>query len=219
MKFKLVPITSIRKVLYSGEVYDLTVKNSHSYNVFNIIVHNSICSTRLRTGFGIPTLTSILDCAEVKEPGVFLVADGGVEHPGDICKAIAAGADMVMAGKLFAATSMSPGRKYDSFGAVFGGNASENDSSVKWVEYRGQASKEAQTIIGQGKTHSVEGVSGTVPYQGKTEEYIPSVLKNLANAMVYYGGCTDWASFKRHAKFVELTPQGWGESNTRVSQI
>ena len=164
-------------------------------------------------------MTSILDCAEVKEPGVFLVADGGVEHPGDICKAIAAGADMVMAGKLFAATSMSPGVKYDEWGAVFGGNASENDSGVKWVEYRGQASKEAQAVIGQGKVHSIEGVSGVIQYQGKTEEYIPELFKNLANSMVYYGGCTDWASFRRHAKFVELTQQGWSESLPRVNQM
>ncbi|MDD5651373.1 MAG: IMP dehydrogenase, partial [Candidatus Nanoarchaeia archaeon] len=93
MKFKLKAIQKIKKIHYTGKLYDLTIKEDHSYNIENILVHNSICSTRIKEGFGVPTLTSVIDCAKEKSTS-YLVADGGISYPGDICKAIANGADM-----------------------------------------------------------------------------------------------------------------------------
>jgi isopentenyl diphosphate isomerase/L-lactate dehydrogenase-like FMN-dependent dehydrogenase len=111
MKFKLKPITKINKFHYKGKVHDLTVNKNHSYNVFNIIVHNSICSTRTQTGFGVPLLTAVEDCAAVKDNSL-LVADGGMKNAGDLMKAIAFGADLCMLGKMLAATDLAPGDCY-----------------------------------------------------------------------------------------------------------
>jgi len=164
----------------------------------------SICSTRLNTGFGVPTLTSVFDCAKVKE-GAYLVADGGIESVGDICKAMAAGADMVMVGKMLAATSLSSGEKIDVDGK-------------KFVKYSGMASKEAvEKLKSKKSVISIEGVSGFIPYTGETKEVLNSIIGNLQSAVAYYAGCRDWEEFKRKVKFLEITSQGWEESKTRVN--
>lgn len=164
----------------------------------------SICSTRSSTSFGIPTLTTLLDCAKVKRDNVWLVADGGIEYSGDICKAMAAGADMVMVGKMLAATSLSNGEKIDI-------------GDKKFVKYSGMASKEAiEKLKSKKSSISIEGVSGLIPYTGETREVIDNIIGNLQSAMAYYAGCKDWYEFKRNVKMVEISQQGWGESLTRV---
>jgi len=164
----------------------------------------SICSTRLNTGFGIPTLTSVFDCAKVKDTA-YLVADGGIENAGDICKAMAAGADMVMLGKMLAATSMSGGEKHTI-----------NDK--RFVEYSGMASKEAIYKLKSKKSVvSIEGVSGLIPYVGETEDVLKELIGNLQSAVSYYAGCRDWKEFRRKVKFLEISQQGWEESKTRVN--
>jgi IMP dehydrogenase len=204
VKFKLKPIYSIDCIKYSGTLHDLTVKNNHSYNINSIIVHNSICSTRTKTGFGIPTLTSIMDCAQVKDKA-YLVADGGIESSGDICKAMAAGADMVMVGKVLAATSLSSGEKVDVDGK-------------KYVRYSGMASKEAIDKLKSKKSVvSIEGVSGLIEYTGETEDVVEGILGNIQTAMAYYAGCKNWREFKRDVKLIEITSAGWDESKTRVT--
>jgi IMP dehydrogenase len=169
----------------------------------------AICCTRTTCGCGIPTLTSIFDCASVKKDDVYLVADGGIEYPGDIMKAMAAGADMVMCGKLFAGTSLTNGElKYDQNGRA------------SYKTYHGQASRKANIALGKtpGK-YSIEGVEGLVPYTGETEEVVKEILCNLQTALSYYFGCKNWDEFKRKAKFVEITHNGWEESKTRVKEI
>jgi IMP dehydrogenase len=168
---------------------------------------SSICATRLNTGFGVPTLTSIFDCAKVKD-SAYLVADGGIEYNGDILKAMAAGADMVMCGKLFAATSMSGGMKhYD-----------ENAKEPNAVCYSGMASKEAINRLTSTKSVlSIEGISGLIPYTGETGDVVQGILGNLQTALSYYAGCRNWYEFKRNVKFLEVTPQGWQESETRIT--
>jgi len=164
----------------------------------------SICSTRLNTGFGIPTLTSVMDCASVKDEAC-IVADGGIESSGDICKAMAAGADLVMLGKMLAATSLSNGAKVEVDGQ-------------KFVRYSGMASKEANEKLKSKKSVvSIEGVSGLIPYTGETEEVVNNILGNLQSAVAYYAGCRNWKEFKRSVKFLEITQQGWEESKTRVN--
>ena len=164
----------------------------------------SICSTRLATGFGIPTLTSVMDCASVKD-NACIIADGGIENSGDICKAMAAGADMVMLGKMLASTSLSNGEKVEVNGQ-------------KFVRYSGMASKEANEKLKSKKSIvSIEGVSGLIPYSGETEEVVNNIIGNLQSAVAYYAGCRDWKEFKRSVKFLEITQQGWEESKTRVN--
>jgi IMP dehydrogenase len=211
MKFKLIPIVKIEKEYYKGMLHDLTVKDNHSYNIKNIVVHNSICSTRIATGFGMPTLTSIFDCAKVKETA-YLVADGGIESPGDICKAMAAGADMCMIGKLLASTDLSNADKLDKDGKL-----TCNENEYKFVTYSGMASKEAiQKLNSKKSVVSIEGVSGCIPYTGKSEEVVNNIIGNIQSSMSYYAGCRNWDEFRRKVKFVEITQQGWEESKTRV---
>lgn len=171
----------------------------------------SICSTRTTTGFGMPTLTSVFDCAKVKETA-YLIADGGIETPGDICKAMAAGADMCMLGKMLASTNLSNGEKFDK-----DMNATNNEEEYKWVAYSGMASKEAIQKLGSKKSVvSVEGVSGLIPYTGTTNEVVSNIIGNLQSSVAYYAGCKNWDEFRRKVKIVEITTQGWGESLTRV---
>ena len=110
----------------------------------------SICSTRIKTGHGVPTLQSVIDCAS-SDRDAALIADGGIKTSGDVAKAIAAGADFVMLGSLLAGTDETPGEKVWS------------PEKGTWVyPYRGMASVEAQ-IDWRGHTASVEGVASSVP--------------------------------------------------------
>jgi len=171
----------------------------------------SVCSTRENTGFGVPTYTSVLDCVKSKDTA-YLVADGGVERPGDLCKAIAAGADMAMLGKFLAATSLSGGEKLDKNHEI-----TTKKDKYMWVQYRGMASKEAIQKLSSKKSYvSVEGVSGNIPYTGETEEVVTNMLGNMRAAVSYYAGCRNWYEFRRNVKFVEITNHGWEESKTRV---
>lgn len=171
----------------------------------------SICTTRTNTGFGLPTLTSVLDCAKEKDTA-YLIADGGIENPGDICKAIAAGADMCMLGKMLAGTSLSNGDKLDE-----AGDLTDNPNEIKWVSYSGMASKEANRKLKSTKTIvSIEGESGQIPYTGETKEIVGNIIGNLQSAVSYYAGCRNWTEFRRKVKFVEITSSGWEESKTRV---
>lgn len=171
----------------------------------------SCCETRTVTGMGVPTLTTVLDCAKVKDTA-YLISDGGIETPGDICKAMAAGADMAMLGKMLAATSDSGGAKCD-----VDGNITENESEYTYVQYSGMASKEAIRKLGSKKSSvSVEGVSGLIPYTGPTEDVVTGILGNMRSSVAYYGGCRSWDEFRRKIKIVEITSAGWNESLTRV---
>ena len=90
MKFKLKEITSIETKNYKGKVHDLTVNQDHSYNIRGTVVHNSICSTRLQTGFGVPNLSAIFDCAGTtayKSGKSKLIVDGGIKNSGEIGRA------------------------------------------------------------------------------------------------------------------------------------
>lgn len=171
----------------------------------------SICSTRIKCGFGIPVLTSVVDCAKFKPEDSYLIADGGIEEPGDIVKAIAAGADMVTMGKMFASTNLAPGLKYDKNLYI-----TENEEEYEWVQYRGMASKEARQNSGCRKNSSLEGVSGLVRYKGTTVEIVEGILENVKAAVSYYGGCKNLKEFQRETKFCEITQAGWAESLTRI---
>jgi IMP dehydrogenase len=177
---------------------------------------SSICATRLNIGVGLPTATSIFDCSKVVDKA-YLIADGGISHNGDICKAIAAGAHMAMCGKLFAATDLANNKKYDKDMVLEAQYPYNHGFIPKYCKYRGMASKEANALLNSKKTNvSIEGVEGLIPYKGKTEDVINEMIGNLQSAVAYYGGCRTWDEFRRKVKFVEITSNGWEESKTRV---
>jgi IMP dehydrogenase len=217
MKFKLVPIESVERKSYSGRVYDLTVEEDHSYNIFNILVHNSICSTRLNTGFGVPLLASVEDCASVRE-NAYIIADGGIKHPGDIAKAIAFGADFAMSGKMFASTDLAPGDCYDKNYDHFCTYKEFVDAGSLWDEvkykrYRGMASASARK--GVLKKASVEGVSGLIPYTGETIDFIDGLKANL-KASLSYAGARNWKEFRPRVKKIKISNAAIVESQTHV---
>ena len=161
----------------------------------------SICSTRLVSGHGVPTLQSIFECAK-SEYDVKIIADGGIKTSGDIIKSLAAGADFVMIGSLLAGTEESPGE-------VFKTNAGK-----RYKVYRGMASAEAQHAW-RGKSSSPEGVSTTVPYKGS----VVDILQDLAGGIrsgLSYSGVRSLEELRCKATFIRQTHAGQSESSTHI---
>ena len=161
----------------------------------------SICSTRVQTGHGIPGLQTILDCSKT-DRDVTIIADGGIRNSGDIVKAIAAGADAVMCGSLFAGTDETPGKIYES------------QDGVRWKTYRGMASKEAQ-VNWRGKYSSHEGVSAKVPYRGPVTKILEDLQRGIRSGFSY-SGSRSMSEFQSSAELIKQTPAGMGESRTHI---
>jgi len=160
----------------------------------------SICSTRIQTGHGIPTLQSVLDCRDASDAAI--IADGGIKTAGDIVKALGAGADMVMLGSMLAGTRQTPGEVFQS-----------NDNK-RYKVYRGMASPEAQ-IAWRGETRSLEGISTTVPYKGGVEEILTRLEKNIKSGLSY-SGARNLIDFRSCARFVKQSAAGLSESQTHI---
>jgi len=161
----------------------------------------SICSTRIQTGHGLPGLQTILDCART-DRDVSIIADGGIRNSGDIVKALAAGADAVMCGSLFAGTAEAPGEIYR-----------DADGST-WKSYRGMASKEAQTEW-RGKYSSFEGVASRVLYQGKVGDIINDLVRGIRSGFSY-SGARSIEELQTKAEFIVQTTSGLSESHTHI---
>tara|TARA_B100000497_G_scaffold124233_1_gene158376 strand:+ start:13540 stop:14550 length:1011 start_codon:yes stop_codon:yes gene_type:complete len=160
----------------------------------------SICSTRVQTGHGIPTLQSVLECAE-SDRDVALIADGGIRNSGDIVKALAAGADFVMIGSLLAGTDETPGEVL---------NTKEGKKKV----YRGMASKEAQNAW-RGRVSSIEGVSHVVPYRGPVEEVLHEMGVGIRSG-ISYSGARSIQELQTKSDFIQQTSAGAIESSTHI---
>lgn len=138
----------------------------------------SACTTRIMTGYGVPQFSAVLKCAEKKhELNVKIIADGGVSTVGDIAKALAAGADAIMTGSLFAGTKESPGPKLRR------GNY-PNETFYK--SYMGSASYESKLNTGNIGKHT-EGVSMEIPYKGAVKYAIEDIHDGLCSAFSYAG--------------------------------
>ena len=162
----------------------------------------SICSTRIQTGHGVPTLQSVIDCASSELSGTIpIIADGGIKNSGDIVKAIAAGADFVMLGSLLSGTDESPGEKIQR---------GEN----LYKEYRGMASERAQ-INWRGRVASREGVAALVPYKGSIDDIVESLIAGIRSGLSY-SGCRTISEFHSSASMILQTSSGFSESNTHV---
>lgn len=159
----------------------------------------SVCTTRIVSGHGIPTLASILDIRE-KIPygeGASIIADGGIRNSGDAVKALAAGADAIMMGSYLAGTDESPGKLHSEDGR-------------QYKIFRGMASAEAQKDF-SGKVSVSEGVETTVPYKGPLAEIMKEFKGGLGSGLSY-SGAVDLEELHRESMFVEVSSSSVGES-------
>jgi len=169
----------------------------------------SICTTRIVTGAGVPQLTAIAEAARAaKDAGVPVIADGGVKYSGDITKAIAAGASVVMVGGLFAGTEESPGETILYQGRTF--KAYRGMGSLGAME-AGSADRYAQEAADSGKSIP-EGVEGRVPYKGLLAALVEQLVGGLRSGMGYCGVC-NLKELQERGRFVRITSAGLRESH------
>jgi len=183
----------------------------------------SICTTRVVAGVGVPQITAIMECAQVaRAKGIPIIADGGIKYSGDITKALAAGADAVMIGSLFAGTDESPGelilyqgrsyklyRGMGSLGAMLEGSARRYGQEVSYEDILNQPDE--QTGVSLGKLVP-EGIEGRVPYRGPLSASIYQLIGGLRSGMGYCG-CKTIKELKKKARFIQITSAGLRESH------
>jgi IMP dehydrogenase len=173
----------------------------------------SICTTRIVSGVGVPQFSAVLNCAsEAAKSGIPVIADGGIKFSGDITKAIAAGADLVMLGNLFAGLKESPGNEVIYDGRIY-------------KEYRGMGSLGAlkkgggdRYQIAKDETPTPEGIEGRVPYKGELKKYLWQMVSGLKKGMGYCG-CKSIDDLKKYRKFTRISAAGLRESHAHDVQI
>ncbi len=177
----------------------------------------SICTTRIVTGVGVPQITAIANAAHALKGKVPIIADGGIRFSGDVCKALAAGANSVMLGGMFAGTEESPGeielyqgrtyKNYRGMGSI-GAMAQMQGSSDRYFQ-----------DVSQGIEKLVpEGIEGRVPYKGPAQTIIQQMIGGLGSCMGYIG-CNTIEELHEKAKFVQVTNAGMRESHVHDVSI
>lgn len=170
----------------------------------------SICTTRVVAGIGVPQVTAIYECSKAAaKSGVPIIADGGIKQTGDIAKAIAAGADSVMLGGLFAGTEESPGdkiiyegRSYKVYRGMGSIGAMEKGSKDRYFQ---DAEEGIQKLV-------PEGIEGRVPYKGHLADIVYQMIGGLRSAMGYCG-VKNIQELKKDTQFVRITDAGLRESH------
>jgi IMP dehydrogenase len=170
----------------------------------------SICTTRVVTGAGVPQIMAIAECVKAaRDSGVPVIADGGVKFSGDVAKAIAAGADSVMIGSLFAGTEEAPGeiilfqgRNFKTYRGMGSIGAMRQGSSDRYSQ---------EDVIRDAK-YIPEGIEGRVAYKGTVAEMVTQLVGGLRSGMGYTG-CKDIRELQDKARFVRITSAGLRESH------
>ena len=169
----------------------------------------SICTTRVVTGAGVPQITAILEATRAaKDTGVPLIADGGIKYSGDISKALAAGASVVMIGGLFAGTEEAPGETILYQGRTF--KSYRGMGSLSAME-AGSADRYAQETADRGKSVP-EGVEGRVPFKGSLGALVDQLVGGLRSGMGYCGAA-NLKELQERSRFVRITSAGLRESH------
>ncbi|QEL65047.1 inosine-5'-monophosphate dehydrogenase [Oryzomicrobium terrae] len=176
----------------------------------------SICTTRIVAGVGVPQITAIHNVSEaLKNTGVPLIADGGIRYSGDIAKAIAAGANVVMLGGLFAGTDEAPGevelfqgRSYKSYRGMGSLGAMQAGAADRYFQ---ESTANVDKLV-------PEGIEGRVPHKGPVLNVIHQLMGGLRSSMGYLG-CPTIADMHANATFVEITSAGVRESHVHDVQI
>lgn len=179
----------------------------------------SICTTRIVAGVGVPQITAIDNVARaLAGTGVPLIADGGIRYSGDIAKAIAAGANTVMMGGMFAGTEESPGeivlfqgRSYKSYRGMGSIGAMQQGSADRYFQDNTGANPNADKLV-------PEGIEGRVPYKGSMVSIVFQMAGGLRASMGYCG-CASIDEMRNKAEFVEITSAGIRESHVHDVQI
>ncbi|HPU38003.1 MAG TPA: IMP dehydrogenase [Microthrixaceae bacterium] len=172
----------------------------------------SICTTRIVAGVGVPQLTAVQECARVAAAnGIGIIADGGVRYSGDIAKAIAAGADVIMVGSLLAGADETPGEivlsqgeRYKAYRGMGSLGAMNARSFSKDRYFQGEVETTEKVVP--------EGVEGRVPYKGPAQKILYQLVGGLRSAMGYCGSHTI-AELQRDAQFVRMSPAGLREAH------
>ncbi len=176
----------------------------------------SICTTRIIAGIGVPQITAILNINEaLKDKKTKIIADGGIRFSGDIAKAIAAGADTVMLGSLFAGTEEAPGKVELFQGRSF--KTYRGMGSIGAMTERNDSNRYLQEDIESDKLVP-EGIEGRVPYKGLVINVINQLIGGLRQSMGYVG-CKNILSMQKDSQFVEITNAGMTESHVHDVMI
>ncbi len=176
----------------------------------------SICTTRIVAGVGVPQFTAIQDIASITNKNkIPMISDGGIRYSGDIVKALAAGANCIMAGSLFAGTDESPGEVF-----LFQGRSykSYRGMGSLGAMARGSADRYFQDEINEAIKLVPEGIEGRIPYKGQVSNVLFQLTGGLRSGMGYTGS-KDLATLKKNAKFVRLTNSGINESHVHGVQV
>jgi IMP dehydrogenase len=171
----------------------------------------SICTTRVVTGVGVPQVYAVAECSEAaRKAKVGVVADGGIKYSGDITKAIAAGADVVMLGGLFAGTEESPGEIINLQGRVY--KVYHGMGSLAAMSKGRSADRYFQENTTDMKKLVPEGIEARVPYRGSLSDLVYQLVGGLRAGMGYCGTPTI-ADLKSKSRFVRITAAGFKESH------
>jgi len=170
----------------------------------------SICTTRIVTAAGVPQISAIIDCVKAAEnSGVPIIADGGVKFSGDLAKAIAAGADTVMIGSLFAGTEEAPGETILFQGRTF--KTYRGMGSIGAMK-KGSSDRYSQEGTVADSKYVPEGIEGRVAYKGTLSEMVTQLVGGLRSGMGYTG-CKSIKELQTNAKFIRITSAGLRESH------
>jgi IMP dehydrogenase len=170
----------------------------------------SICTTRVVTGAGVPQITAIRDCVQAaRESNVPVISDGGVKFSGDVAKAIASGADVVMIGSLFAGTEEAPGEVI-----LFQGRSFKTYRGMGSIGAMREGSRDrySQERIEMESKLVPEGIEGRVPYKGTLADMVTQLIGGLRAGMGYTG-CQNIREFQENTRFVRITSAGLRESH------
>jgi IMP dehydrogenase len=170
----------------------------------------SICTTRVVAGVGVPQVTAVMECARVAEEfQVPIVADGGIKYSGDVVKALAAGAQSVMIGSLFAGTDESPGetvlfqgRSYKVYRGMGSLGAMKEGGAERY--FQGDIEEDVKMVP--------EGIEGRVPYKGPLASSVFQLIGGLRAGMGYVG-CGTLEELRQKARFIRITAAGLKESH------
>lgn len=176
----------------------------------------SICITRIVAGSGVPQLTAVIECAEAARPyGIPVIADGGIRHPGDVAKALAAGAHTVMIGSMLAGTDESPGmimtRRGHRYKASRGMASLEANIERNKREGNDLTQEEIEDYV-------AEGVEAAVPYRGRAREVLTQLVGGLQSGMSY-SGAHSVEELQEKAIFVRMTGAGLKESGPHDVEV
>ena len=169
----------------------------------------SICTTRMVAGIGVPQVSAIMEVKEsLKKTKIKIISDGGIKFSGDIAKALAAGADAIMMGSIFAGTDESPGKKFKFKGKIY--KKYRGMGSIGAMS-SGSANRYFQKNFKDKSKFVPEGVEGRVEYKGNLSKIIYQLQGGLRSSMGYIGA-RNLDQIKKNAKFIKITKAGFYES-------